>query len=489
VATFRLLTVLFTLLINITIYTGIDNIQNITQYTFQYSPQLINKSEFITPGKTKQITHPGTYFLKEEVSFKSSGNNQDIISIETNNVTLILNDKTIFSDQAHLDTVAIRIKSGLSNIIIQRGTINLITGTGIVIEENCTNIAIRDTLITNCKRGGIEATSCEDCIFSNLYISQCHNNDSTKNIYGIKLTNPKNSNLKTLLVRSIKNQYKDAYGIYINNAKSTILELCETKIIEGKNSYGTYHINSKAGGLVNCYSNNISATNGDAYCFYFKNNTNLDQSKSFAESATSLTGNVYGFYMEAGKHKKLFNCTSRDCSANGGTGSAYGIFYTNGNNNDFDSCLSSGNEGGVSTTSEGAGIKLCASEKNSSIKNSKFTSNSSQAGKAYGIFLESGIKSCLIEDNEVITNSGFINGYGILDANTMSKNVYTGNFAYANGKSDSSTLNNFDIYPAPSGNVEDFPVDQIYYTSYVNLNTAFIDPHTLKKNVEILEAQ
>lgn len=462
----------------------IDNIQNITQYTFQYFPQLINKSEFIN-GKTRRITLPGTYFLKEEIGFNTIEDGQDIISIEASNVTFILNDKTLFSSQNHINTTAIRVKSGVSNVIIQRGAINQINGTGIVVENGCTNIAIRDALITNCNRGGLDAEKCKNCIFSNIYISQCNNNNPLLNVYGIKLSQAENCNLKSIAIKSVTNNYKDAYGIHIEQSKSISLEDCESSIIEGIKAFGYCTVQCLSGTFSQCFANNIISTTGNAYGFFFKENLNIDQIECGTEYILSQQKDAYGFYLYRAQFKNLERCVAKNCSANNG-GNTFGFYSINGRSNIFNACTSTVNVAGSHSNSISVGMMFAGSETHSTIKNSELSSNSGGNGIGYGIKIDDTAISCTIENNRISVNTGATNGYGIFDANPKSKNLYLGNFAYRNGKLDGSTLNNFDVYPAPSGNIDDFPVEQIYFTSYLNIEN---DAGLIRKNIELIEAQ
>src|SRR5262245_15829787 len=70
------------------------------------------------------INEPGTYALTEDVVYNPNANRNPAIFIKSDNVTLLLQGKTLSQiDKSKKDVIGIRIAEGLNNIEIKNGTI------------------------------------------------------------------------------------------------------------------------------------------------------------------------------------------------------------------------------------------------------------------------------------------------------------------------------------------------------------------------------
>lgn len=158
--------------------TGVSGLAT-AQFTTPISPSTINNNG------TLKVYKPGYYFITDDVQFypkqlwspykpdinwQNQTTPKTIFYITTDNVILDLNQKTITQNASFSpnpqnplanrafqepNLVAIYIADGVKNVVIKNGTINTVSGCGILVGPNCKNITIDNVSVINCAMGGI----------------------------------------------------------------------------------------------------------------------------------------------------------------------------------------------------------------------------------------------------------------------------------------------------------------------------------------------
>ncbi len=362
-------------------------------------------------GAMYTITNSGRYFVSSSLELDPANSRVAAIKVSANNVLINLNATTIYQKTSNTATglIGIEVDSNVSNVYVTNGLIsslNVADGTeqnaGVVINSGANHIIFENVLVLGCTSDTAEVSGYLLNGCSNVKLIDCESNGHT-------------------------------------NTKST-----------ATNSTGTvngFKLSSCDGCLLeNCRANR---------------NTSADQ-------------NSYGFRLESSRYNKLLNCTAfNQISNSNDTGDLAAGFYSNsGQSNLFEKCESIGNTGGTHAGSIGAGFILGDDTSN----NEKFTSllkcraegNSGGTGDGYGILVKSGVSFCEVRENILVGNTGSNSGYGIYDQNTQANtnSVYIKNFAFSNGKSDGTVVNNYNVSPAPTGI---FPVKQGNYNNYTSI--------------------
>lgn len=406
-----------------------------TEIVYQKTDKNIIKNEnirYILPGKLNQaaasggsmfeIEQAGEYALLDNIVMSPINTNVSGIKISASNTTLDLAGCTITQDNTTTGLVAIDVAANLSNVTIKNGAINTIYGTGVRTNNNCSTLKINDIIIINCSAMGIYLISVNQATLTDITTVNC-NGSSTSDAIGLGMLTSKN--VYTLYSQFNNNRNstgRPGQGVYLYGCTNCTFESCEASTNYGSVAYG-FRIDNISS---NCKLLNCCAETNEA------------------------STNSYGFYIN-GKYNVLKNCISNN-QITSGTSYSYGFYTTGGQGNQFLICSAYGNTGGTGSSIGGVGFGI--NGKYSSIKqctsNANF-GNTGASGNGIGILIFSGSQNCSFDQNQLISNKGPTNGYGILDLNTLSTNLFTRNFAYGNGNSGGTTFNNYVVNPAPSG--------------------------------------
>ncbi|KKP95201.1 MAG: hypothetical protein US13_C0011G0012 [candidate division TM6 bacterium GW2011_GWE2_36_25] len=416
--------------------THIPNMQSRENNLYQKDATRTENIRYILPGKLNQsapsgghmfeIEQAGEYALIDNLTLSPPNTNVNGITISASNVTLDLAGCTIIQDNTSSGLVAINIAANVSHITIKNGTINTIYGTGIRAQNNCSLLEIKDLIIRNCNVMGMYLTNVNQAILTNLTIINC-NGTAANDAIGLGMLTSKNITTSCSQFNNNRNTNgRPGHGIYLYACSNCLFEFCEASTNYGTTAYG-FRIDSVSSNctVLNCHAK--------------------------ANEATTIS---YGFYVN-GRYNILKNCVSTNQMTSGANFS-YGFYTAGGQGNQHLSCSAYGNTGGTGGGVGGVGFGINGNEKYSSMKqcisNANF-GNTGASGNGIGILIFSGSQNCSFDQNQLVNNKGPSSGYGILDLNTLSTNVFTRNFAYGNGNSAGTTFNNYVVNPAPSGSL------------------------------------
>ena len=419
----------------ISAFSQIPQVQILQNINFQYATPISQAD--ISNGKTFIIDQPGDYFLASNLIFSPQHDEGIIIQIATDNVTLNLNQKTISSQPYFHHLQAIQIKKDLSNIIIQNGTFNKIRGRGINIHEGCSNISLRNLLVSNCYCGGLIIKNCVDCIIDNLYLSHCINHHPEHEPFcGIDMSHSSNCIITNTFVDNFINPLGNTIGISLENCKSCEIRTCKIASNQGKSVMGIGLKNAHTCYLLNMRVILNQATHGNAYGYYYAQSSGNITSNCQAQMCQSSTGNAYGFYLQDSNSIRFDKCEGRNNDTQESPFNAYGFYATDSSGIAFRNCLSFGNKGGNTPSSIGAGYALENQCRGVFIKECTSIGNGG-VGEAYGIKLGSEdrpVIDTIIEWGRIINNRGTTKQYGIKDFSPHSTTRFIGNNVIGHGQ-------------------------------------------------------
>jgi hypothetical protein len=390
------------------------------------------KYALIAPQSFKPVllNEPGNYHFSSgtNVDFITSGT---IINITSNNVTINLQNFTLSQKNAgssNKNITGINIADGLSNITIKNGNINNITGTAIIMGQNCFNITLNNLTIAQARSGGIEVQTGTDTMFiNNCFAGKSLTNK--KNNFGLSLTSNKNitvHNCSFIGVRAPTGY--NAFGITATNCIDCSINNCAINNNSGDTVSGLHLNNCIAFEVDNIETNGNSSSVGGAAgieCSGGQGNT-FKNSTSFYNTAATNSRGIY-FHSNA-SYNQVFDCTT-SCQKVLTTGNASGICITTGTSNCFTRITSFGNTGGSLTTSKGCGIIL-SNTYGVIVDHSTCNYNNGGTGKGYGIHLIN-TSRCIIEENKLYYNHGTAGSWGIQEEEN-SLSFLASNIAFGN---------------------------------------------------------
>ncbi len=367
-------------------------------------------------GAMITIRASGRYYLSGDLPLNPTNNTVTGIKISASNVVLNLNAATIYQQTGNSSTGLI----------------------GIEVASSLYNVHVFNGKISGLNNTGLKV------------------NSSAHNIH-----------IHDLIISDCSSATAEVFGVYLDTCNDIRFENC----------ISSNHSNTKAGA-----SDDTGTANG------FKLNSCNDcvLRGCSAVRNSSVSQNSYGFRLIASKYNCFFDCHAFNQISTSATSGelAVGFSAITGTGNLFDTCEAVGNTGGTHAGSIGSGFILgdgtASNEKYSVITHCRVSSNDGGTGIGYGINLTSGTSLCRVTDNRVNSNTGVTSGYGIIDQNTTSTTIFTNNFAYGNGKSDASVINNYSVSPAPSGTLQ---IKQGNYNSFAALDAS----KTGYYNIEIIQ--
>lgn len=421
----------------------------------------------------------GSYFLVNDIAPNPSNSNITIIKINQSNIILDMNDKTIFQiqDNGGSGVVGLEIGSGLKNITIKNGTINNFKGTGLKIGSSCKDITLENIKIMGCTAIGLDLNSgsAKNISLQSISIVDCNGSTGSEAV-GLKCKTVTNLQAYSCGFNGNNSGSNsiDGFGVILDGCVGCAFESCTFSTNEGQNGYGV-QLKNTSGTTKGCLfkkcvaiANTGTSGIGSGFNTSSASNNKFNECEAIANSGTSA---AYGF-QNTGNNNSYKNCTSLDQSSSAGASSAYGFYSNNGQSNNWHTCTARGSTGGTGS-SVGCGFYLGGTEKFSAVEECKAEANSGGSGKGYGLFLN-GANYCSILNNHFEINFGADatnGGYGVKDATNPSTSMFFGNFAFGNGKSDQTIINNFDVSPTPdSSSPQTFPSIQAFFNNYSSLN-------------------
>lgn len=215
------------------------------------------------------ITQAGDYDLSADTSYSPGSTNDTIIQISTSNVSINLGGHTISQGNLTAGLSGITVNPNLTNIRIQNGYIQNITGTGVGIGQGCSRITIDDITTFSCDSRGINISGIINAPIKNCLIKNCSLLNCCQTAAG--------DNVLTLS-HCVNLQVKDCFlnqnGINpgaLDVARLVTCTRCELLSLEANDNIasGTIHVFNLTDSyqciIRNCITNNTSSAQADAY--------------------------------------------------------------------------------------------------------------------------------------------------------------------------------------------------------------------------------
>jgi hypothetical protein len=286
-----------------------------------HCPTILAPSDILPNGYT--ITNPGYYTLCGSVGF--SGTSTCVISIKSNNVTLDLNQHTLYQTNFGLNVTGICVSAALSNIVIKSGKISGMTGSGITVANGTEDFVVSDMTVRGCGGAGIaySGTTGSKNLDITIDNSRFTNNGGNGGIFTftekVKITNSKfNDNF---LVGA---SFTSSNGNEISN--STFNKNGGAGIAAGLS------LNATGSTLVrNCIMSGNFSTTGTATGLLLTSTGNVvDSCFADGNSSSVAAGFAIGFDLSGAAHI-VNNCSAVGNSATAGAGSI-GVGFRAGSN-------------------------------------------------------------------------------------------------------------------------------------------------------------
>lgn len=380
---------------------------------------------------------PGDYFLSEHINVKSQSSYRALIVIDSNDVTLDLNNFILSQSDSIEEIFGIEIMPNLSNVKIKgNGVIRNINGVGIKVNKNCRNIEISNLVISNCKSAGLLIDSSSRIDIHNIDIVDCGFLDGDESVVGLGFYNCGGIVSNKIFVLDNKGDNANGFGLLLDNCQNCYFEDCNSSLSSGISSYAyCLRNNSSSCTFKNCEAKNNRGKKGEVVGFLVDNSASNLLEGCVANSNGIDKGTTYGFKLVDSKYNILRNCKSINQSSK--DGSCYGFYTWSGTSNLFDDCESIGNN------SKGlpemcVGFALRGKERFTRMEKCTAQNNNANDGNGFGLmigFWGEDVQDCFIINNRFISNIGAITSYGLKEFSYPNvKNLWIQNFSYGHGK-------------------------------------------------------
>lgn len=426
------------------------------------------------------ISAPGRYTIGWNVPYDAASG-ESLISIESNNVVLDLEQYTLDQTNSTTNVSGISIGNGFSNITITNGRIRNVTGNGIIITPTITNsekITIENIVFENCGLAGLTIQGSGGFSTQNLVVRNCTFLDCGRNSAAtdIARVSGDGATLDTILIiqrptTSILGGSRNA--LKIDGTQNSVFKAIR---IAGIQSTGAL-VGVDAGtssGIQSCLFQDISITDlrstsgnttgmivsgcqNSLFSRCIINNcigntcigigcSNQSNPNLFIGCSTaSLIGSTAaaGISLDTVENALLLDCVSNRITTTSTNGISDGFFFIGATRCHGIRCLAT-NGNGTGSGSQAIGFRF-VSASNSSLTNCAAINNSGIAG-GIGYILcplcsESRIMDCVAYNNGITSsnNSGFE-----VDATTGSgTNIFLRNAALRNGTNSNNQFRNF----------------------------------------------
>ena len=354
---------------------------------------------------TEVISTPGLYAFGSDVTYTSNVSNQPIIDITCDHVTLDLSGHLVNQDPTSSATglIGILIRPGLSDIIVKNGTVGPLDGTGIVVQEDCTEITLEDLTVSDCTEGGISLIGTSEKPISDVTVKSnavmsCGSNKST-NAIGLSATYVNALTIEASSFNRQNNGAQASIGLFLSQCQSAGITSCSCNnnsgLLQGKGVWLDQCTNCR---LNECTIIQNGSTENDTsaigYGLHTTNSTNILCIGSTIAGAFSLGGSAAGIRADECSNIGILNSI---CVENIGNTVAAGY--------------------------------LLDSSDGSAILNSIAEGTQALSGSAYGIYLNRS-PECSIRGNTILKCSGARESFGIADTAQPSISVIIDNYAF-----------------------------------------------------------
>lgn len=334
------------------------------------------------------ISQSGIYVLGESItSLPASGDS--IVNITVSDVVFDLGNYVIVQNNVTAGVDGIVVNSGLSDIVIQNGTIRNVTNEGILINQACSRISIKNIFFENCAGRGIALTGAAgvnqiiDCEIAGCRFLACCNGAGADSVIFLTSTSfskvsdciiANTAGVATLSLLSIVNCTGcDFSNITIQNNSTISMDIVSVTSSSGNIFTNCIARNNVTSGLLIGFDLNASVNNVFNFCEVLFNRSTANQCTGFNIILTS-TNNTFnqcrvsscigattfnGFNINATNQASLIDCLVTDNSATAAAARSIGYLLNNASFCTFLRCLASYNSSTASIASglllEGAG--------------------------------------------------------------------------------------------------------------------------------------
>ena len=281
------------------------------------------------------LTRPGRYYISGDIAVSPTNNNVTAIRITASDVLLDLNRATISQTSSSTATGLIGIELGTSstsvaNIIIQNGSVDSFSGTGISINSGCANLILRDLIVSRTASTGIYATNSNTIYLNNIKaISGFNTSSECLGLWLISCNNiaVQNSNFDN-------NNGTVSEGIVIRTSNQCVFENCTASnngASENLAGTGVFIV-----GSTNCWFQSCQASynkgfiNGIGFNVISSSaNLRFTNCSTYSQTASTHASDdlAAGFYFdETTKYSIIEDCYSYD-NGNTTTKKGYGIYF------------------------------------------------------------------------------------------------------------------------------------------------------------------
>jgi WD40 repeat protein len=206
-------------------------------YMTTYAPQLT-------------INESGIYRLGTNITYNPLTINDDIILINSSNVTLDLAGFTLSQGNTTAGLTGIEVAANVSNIYIMNGTISNLTGTALAIDGGCSRIFIENITTFSCIAAGIFLNGTASPII-NCGITHC---DISNSFTAINVVNVSDSTIEHCFISSCSSR-----GISLSQCTNNVIKKCNIRdiISTTNNAYGIISIGGTNNSIDQCLIKNI----------------------------------------------------------------------------------------------------------------------------------------------------------------------------------------------------------------------------------------
>jgi hypothetical protein len=334
-----------------------------------HCPTELSEDNVLPDGYT--ITNPGYYTLCGSIGFDAPGTSSCVINIQVSNVTLDLNQNTIYQTDADAGLTGICIADSLTNIIIQNGYLSGFTSAGVSVGNGASEIVIKNITANNCSDAGIlfNGTSGSPTRDVRVLHSQFSNNGNDGGQFlfteKVKVNNSSfndNTGVGALFSQSSSNEIVGSSfnqnggaiataGLEFNGTSSSVIRDCIFNANTSSSSSAAGFIVTGTGNLIdNCIADgNITSAVSNAIGFDLSGAAHILKNSSAAGN-TALTGTGIGVRVNAAAYRCLVQNTTAF------TNSTYGFLHNGGAGQNFLIGNISGGQGTDAFNFSGAGL-------------------------------------------------------------------------------------------------------------------------------------
>jgi parallel beta-helix repeat protein len=392
----------------------------------------------ITLPSSLTISTPGHYLLGADA--RNSSGATSIIRISSSNVIVDLADHIISAD-ATIGVSGIVIDTGLTNVVIKNGTIRGSTGSGIVVNSNCSQVAISGIQFERCAGVALDLNRLTDSIVHDCSFTECPADSGTISIIAL-LRCQRVAIASCTISRVTVPNPSGRFYCALNDCVDC--DFTDVMIVDNADQAPTFFY------LESCQTirfdrcavlaNTLDAT-GDGFSFFDTSRCVVNECVVMNQIAQ---GSFDGFSLADSANNSFNNCVVENCQS---VGDFLHGFRMRGRctNTALQNCLVRNNSARsflfgyyVETT-----IQLV-------MNACQAVGNSCQSGRCAGYFCEEPVSDCSLIDCYFISNKGdsTANSFGINSQTPKFNNLYFRTIAFENGTIAANQLRNL-----PTGSV------------------------------------